>query len=90
MKYTKAIGNRLDELLKERRLTQTQFAKNSNISRTTINGTINGKVRIVTFETLITFCKTLNITLSDFFNSELFNRDIEFYKKKKGRRIIKR
>lgn len=90
MKYTKAIGNRLDELLKERRLTQTQFAKNSNISRTTINGTINGKVRIVTFETLITFCETLNITLSDFFNSELFNRDIEFYKKKKGRRIIKR
>ena len=90
MKYTKAIGNRLNELLKERRLTQTQFAKNSNISRMTINGTINGKVRIVTFETLVVFCKTLNITLKDFFSSELFNRDIEFYKKKKGRRIIKR
>ncbi|MBQ9714276.1 MAG: helix-turn-helix transcriptional regulator [Clostridia bacterium] len=87
MEYTEAVGKRLKELLSERHFTQTKFAKGSNISRMTINRTINGKVRIVTFETLIVFCKTLNITLRDFFSSELFGEDIEFYKKKKGRRI---
>ena len=87
MEYTEAVGKRLNELLNERHLTQTQFAKDSNISRMTINRTINGKVSIVTFETLIVFCKTLNITLRDFFYSELFTNEIEFYKKKKGRLI---
>lgn len=87
MKYTEAVGKRLNELLNEQRLTQTQFAKKSNVSRITINRTINGKVGVVTFETLIVFCETLNITLRDFFASELFNKDIEFFNKKNGRRI---
>ena len=87
MKYTEAIGLRLRELLKKANLTQKEFSQKSNISRVTINRTINGKVAVITFETLIVFCKTLNITLTDFFASELFNHDIEFNKKKKGRRV---
>ena len=83
MYYTKAVGKRL----KEQNLTQTDFATKSNISRITINRTINGKVDVVTFETLLAFCKTLDISLKAFFASELFNEDIEFYKKKKGKRI---
>ena len=88
MKYIEAIGKRLEELLKEKNFTQTQFSKKSNISRVTINRTINAKVSIITFETLIVFCKTLNITLKDFFSSELFNEDIEIGEKKRGRRIF--
>lgn len=87
MEYTEAVGKRLKELLRERKFTQTQFAKESNISRTTINRTINGRVSVVTFETLIVFCEALNITLRDFFASELFNEEIGFSEKKKGRRI---
>ena len=87
MRYTEVVGLRLNELLKAHHLSQTQFAKQSNISRTTINQTINGKARVVTFETLIVFCTTLNITLYDFFTSALFDKDIELYKKKNGRRI---
>ena len=87
MKYTEAIGKRLDELLKQAHFTQKEFSQRSKISRVTINRTINGKVSVITFETLIAFCQTLNITLSDFFTSELFNQDIEFDKKKKGRRV---
>ena len=87
MEYTEAVGKRLKELLKERGLTQTQFAEQSNISRMTVNRTINGKAGTVTFETLIVFCKTLTITLRDFFASELFDKEIEFHKKKKGKRI---
>ena len=76
MKYTKAIGLRLGELLKKENLTQLHFSQKSKISRITINRTINGKVNTVTFETLIIFCKTLNITLKEFFDSDLFDNDI--------------
>ena len=88
MKYTEAVGKRLRELLKEADCSQIEFSKKSNISRITINKTINGRADTITFETLIVFCKTLNIALKDFFSSELFNEDIELCEKKKGRRII--
>ena len=87
MEYTEAVGKRLKELLKERGLTQTKFAEQSNISLMTINRTINCKADTVTIETLIIFCKTLTVTLKDFFDSELFDDGIEFHKKKKGKRI---
>ena len=87
MKYIEAVGKRLEELLKKANCSQSKFSQKSNISRTTINRTINGRADIITFETLIVFCKTLNITLREFFASELFNDDIEISEKKKGRRI---
>ncbi|MBQ8320729.1 MAG: helix-turn-helix transcriptional regulator [Clostridia bacterium] len=73
MKYTEAVGKRLSELLKEVKFTQKRFSEKTNISRVTINRMINGRVKVVTFETLIIFCETLNITLRDFFASELFD-----------------
>ena len=72
MRYTEAVGVRLKELLKQAKFSQKYFAQKSNVSRVTINKTINGRANIVTFETLIVFCQTLNITLKDFFASELF------------------
>ena len=83
MNYIKAVGIRLNELLKEANFNQTSFSKKCNISRITINRTIKGKVSVITFETLIVFCKTLKITLKDFFASELFNENIEFGEKKR-------
>ena len=86
MKYIEAVGKRLEELLRVANVSQSEFSKRSNVSRITINRTINGRVSIITFETLIVFCKTLNITLREFFASELFDDDIEICGKKKGRR----
>ena len=86
MKYTEAVGKRLGELLKNAGFTQKEFSQKSNISRVTINRTINGRASVTTFETLIVFCKTLNITLSEFFSSKLFNKDIELSDKKRCRK----
>ena len=83
MKYIQAVGKRLGELLREANLSQSEFSQRSNVSRITINRTINGRVSIITFETLIVFCKTLKITLKDFFASELFDENIEFGEKKR-------
>lgn len=85
MKYTNAIGIRLNEILKKNKLTQTELAEKSKISRMTINGIVRGRVDIVTFESLILICKTLGITLADFFNSGIFEEELESVKKNKGR-----
>lgn len=84
MRYTQAIGIRLNEFLKEKQLTQTQLARKSEISRMTINGIIKGRATIVTFEILILICKTLEITLTEFFSSPIFEEEIESVKKKNG------
>ena len=72
MKYTKAIGLRLEELLRERKMTQKALAEKCQISRVTINRTIKGRVKVVTFETLFAVCKVLGISWKDFFNSDIF------------------
>ena len=87
MKYTKAIGIRLGELLKQKKLTQTEFAVKSRISRMTINGTIKGRVNIVTFECILLICDALNMTVKEFFDSDIFEGEFEFPERKKGRRI---
>lgn len=73
MDYIKRIGARLETLLKEKGFTQKRLAVESKISRMTINGTIRGRVKKVSFETLIAICNVLNISLRGFFDSELFN-----------------
>ena len=85
MKYTNAIGIRLNEILKKNKLTQTELAEKSKISRMTINGIVRGRVDIVTFESLILICKTLGITLAEFFNSGIFEEELESVKKNEGR-----
>lgn len=87
MKYTKAIGLRLEELLKQKKFTQTQLAAKSKISRMTINGIIKSRANIVTFESLLLICDALNITIKEFFNSYIFEEAFEPPQKAKGRRI---
>ena len=87
MRYTQAIGIRLNEILIEKKLTQTEFARKSKISRMTINGIVKGRVEIVTFEILILICATLEISLTEFFNSPIFEKELECVKKQKGRKI---
>jgi DNA-binding Xre family transcriptional regulator len=72
MKYTKAIGIRLGELLRERKITQKALAEQCQISRVTINRTIKGHVKAVTFETLLAVCKVLKISWKDFFDVDIF------------------
>lgn len=87
MRYTEAIGKRLRELLKEKNLTQTEFAGMCSISRMTINGVIRGRNKLVTLETLVVICNTLHISLREFFNADIFEKIFEHVEKPKGRKI---
>lgn len=77
MKYIIAVGKRIEEILKEKNCNQKQLSEKCKISRITINRTIRARGKEVPFETLFEICKSLDITIKDFYHSELFNEDLE-------------
>ena len=67
----KAVGRRIRELRKERRLSQEKLAKISGKARTYVAEIETGK-RNPTVESLFPMVKALGLSLAEFFDSPLF------------------
>lgn len=63
MRPQQVLGIRLREVLKERGLTQAQFAQMSGLSQATVSN-LEGN-RQIRYETLEIICRTLNLTPAD-------------------------
>lgn len=72
MKLVEAIGKRVENLLKERGLTQYYLFKNGGVPRTTVNDVINIRKKRVSIDTVYQICSTLGLTLEEFFADPLF------------------
>ena len=72
MKLTDAIGKRVENLLKERKLSQYYLFKHGEIPRTTINDVINVRNKKVSTDTVYQICSTLELTLEEFFADPMF------------------
>ena len=72
MKLVEAIGKRVDDLLKERGLSQYYLYKNGGVPRTTINDVINVRKKRVSTDTVYQICSTLGLTLEEFFADQIF------------------
>ena len=69
------IGKRIKALREERKLKQEDLAWQSNLDRSYMNHVENGK-RNITITSLEKIVKDgLKMTLSDFFNEEIFNEE---------------
>lgn len=68
------VGSRIRELRKLLELTQESLAFKAEVDKTYLNEVENGKrnVSIINLEKIIL---SLEISLSDFFNSEIFKKD---------------
>jgi len=73
MDLNEKIGKRIEALRKERKLKQEELAWQSNLDRTYMNHVENGKrnITLVSLEKIVV--DGLKLTLTDFFNHELFN-----------------
>lgn len=67
----KLVGFRIKEIRKNKGLSQEQCALNSEIDRTYLAGVESGK-RNISIINLEKICKSLNIKLKDFFDSDIF------------------
>ena len=76
MKLTEAIAKRVEELLKERNLSQYYLYKTGGVPRTTVNDVVNIRKKRVSTDTVYQICSTIGLTLGEFFSDPIFN-DLE-------------
>ncbi len=72
MRVGEAVKERILELCRENNITINKLATNSGITQSTLNNIISGRNNSTTISTVKKICDGLNITLEDFFNSDLF------------------
>ena len=75
MQLNKAVSMRLEELLKERGMTQYQLYIKSGVPKSTIGNVINCSYDSVKLRVIHELCQGLDIDISEFFCSPLFVED---------------
>lgn len=73
MKLVEAVGKRLDNILKERKMKQNHLATLGGIPRSTISIIIGVKRKEVKLGTIYQICDTLQMSLKEFFDDPIFN-----------------
>ena len=68
-----AVKKRIVELCEQRKLSINKLCIMSGVTQSTVNNIISGRNNSTTISTIKKICDGLEITIQDFFNSELFN-----------------
>ena len=71
-----AVVLRFKEICKERNIKYNELATRSGVTPSTAYSMMDEKRRDISITTIKKFCDGLDMTLSDFFNSDIFN-DLE-------------
>ena len=76
MQIGNAVRLRIIELCDERNITINKLSTMCGITQSTLNNIISGRNKSMTVSTVKKICDGLNITIRDFFESEIFD-DLE-------------
>lgn len=75
MKLNEAISKRVTELLNERGMTQYQLFSKSGVPKATISNIVHCTYDSMKLRIIHEICQGFGISITDFFNSPLFNED---------------
>ena len=75
MQLNKAVSTRLSELLTERNMTKYQLYMKSGVPKSTIGNIMNCSYDSVKLRVIHEICQGLEISVSDFFQSPLFEEN---------------
>ena len=75
MQLNKAVSTRLSELLNKRNMTPYQLYMKSGVPRSTIGNIMNCSYDSVKLRVIHEICQGLEISVSDFFQSPLFEEN---------------
>ena len=75
MKSEKAVALRIVNLLLKNNLTRYALCKKSTLDESTLACIINEKYKTVKLDTIILICDGFGMTLSEFFDDDLFKRE---------------
>ena len=73
MKLNKAFALRVREILKEKKMTQYKLAQATGLYHSTMTDILNCKYQTPNFKNMTLIIRELGMTMSEFFDSELFN-----------------
>ena len=75
MKLNEAVRRQLQELLKERGMTQYQLSMQSGLSKSTIGNIVDCQYDAMKLRIIHEMCQRLRVNISDFFDLSLFDED---------------
>lgn len=75
LKLNQAVSKRLTELLNQRGMTQYRLNTNSGVPKSTIGNIVNCTFDSVKLRVIHEICQGLGISLTDFFDSPLFDEN---------------
>lgn len=73
MRLNQAFSIRVREILKEKKLTQYKLAQETGLYHSTLTDILNCKYQTPNFRNMALIIRALNLSMSEFFDSELFN-----------------
>ena len=73
MKLNKAFSLRVRELLKEKKMTQYKLGQETGLYHSTVTDILNCKYKTPNFRNMALIIRALGITMTEFFDSELFD-----------------
>ena len=78
MTLSEAVSTRIRQILKDRKITQYKLEQMSGISHNTMIFLLNNKYKSCNLRTLVIVIMSLNMTIKEFFDDELFaNENLE-------------
>lgn len=73
MKLNEAVGKRILQYCDERKISPNKLCTMSGIIQSTVNCIFSGKSQNPKLMTIVNICSGLNISISEFFDSPLFD-----------------
>ena len=75
MHLNQSISKRITELMKEHKMTQYALSMKSGVPQSTLSTIINCRFESMKIRIIYEICEGFEISLSDFFNSPIFDRE---------------
>lgn len=73
MKLSRAVSLKILKIIRERDITVNKLANICCLTQSTVDSLLNGKSKNPKLLTIVRLCDGLNMTMTEFFNDELFN-----------------
>lgn len=73
MTLNQAFAIRVREILKEKKMTQYKLEQETGLFHSTMTAILNNKVKASNFKTMALIIKALGYSITEFFNSAVFN-----------------
>lgn len=75
MTLSKAVSTRIRQILKDRKITQYRLEQMTGINHNTMTNLLNNRYKACNLRTVVLIIMSLNMTISDFFDDEIFAND---------------